>query len=341
MKRFIQTIFLFSFPVIAIIGAFVYLDLFEIIWHYDNYYSSSNCVGTNRGYITTMVYKNNKEKYKFDSFIFGNSRSRSYTEAEWKNYIAKSSVYYHYDESGGSVSGIYHKIKFVDTCGGKLRNVLLVIDPELLSNYEQDGHLFIIPPQICNYENVITFYKEHLIAFTNFNFLRAYIDYKISGKYKDYMGDFIIEYVNSENKKDHRHNYTDPINSETFRFEQDSLIRNGKYYTKERIAVFKNVQHPDSIYPNYIDNKRAELLEGIRMLFDKHHTNYKIVISPLYNQIRINPKDLEFLNRTFGKANVFDFSGKNKWNIDYHNYYEQSHYRPNVANEVMKIVYSR
>ena len=32
------------------------------------------------------------------------------------------------------------------------------------------------------------------------------------------------------------------------RFEQDSLIRNGKYYTKERIAVFKKVQQPrDSI----------------------------------------------------------------------------------------------
>lgn len=341
MKKFIQSLFLFSIPIIVVVGAFIYMDLFEVIWHYDNYYSTNNYVGVNRGYVTTMVYKHNKDKYKFDSFIFGNSRSLAYIGAEWKDFLPNSSVCYHYDESSGSVSGVYHKIKFINDHDGELKNALLVIDPELLSNYDLDGHLFIIPPQIVDYKNVITFYKEHLLAFTNLRFLRAYIDYRISKKYKKYMGSFIHEYVNSENKGDHSHNYIDPINNDAYRFEQDSLIRIGKYYTEERTAVFKNMQHPDSIYPAFIDEKRAKLLQQIKTLFNKHNTNYRIVISPLYNQIQINPKDLQFLNRTFGKENVFNFSGKNKWNLDYHNYYEQSHYRPTVANEVMKIIYGR
>ena len=40
-----------------------------------------------------------------------------------------------------------------------------------------------------------------------------------------------------------------------------------------------------------------------------------------------------------GKQNVFDFSGINFITNDYHNYYENSHYRPHVADYIMKEIY--
>ena len=68
-------------------------------------------------------------------------------------------------------------------------------------------------------------------------------------------------------------------------------------------------------------------------------TNYRIIISPLYNQIKLNNQDLDYLKQLFGKDNVFDFSGINKFTKDYNNYYESSHYRPHIAREIMQLIY--
>ena len=74
-------------------------------------------------------------------------------------------------------------------------------------------------------------------------------------------------------------------------------------------------------------------------IFARQGTSVQIIISPLYNQIRLNPNDLQCLKQLFGSDNVNDFSGPNLWNTDLHNYYEASHYRPHVAVAVMDSVY--
>ena len=88
------------------------------------------------------------------------------------------------------------------------------------------------------------------------------------------------------------------------------------------------------------EKEKVNSLKGIRELFDKHHTNYRIVVSPLYDQIKLNPKDYKILCEIFGSQYVYDFSGVNNWTEDYHNYYEPSHYLPSVASEIMKQIYS-
>ena len=69
-------------------------------------------------------------------------------------------------------------------------------------------------------------------------------------------------------------------------------------------------------------------------IFKRQHTRLKVVIAPFFDQIRINPADLQCLQDLFGKENVYDFSGPNKWNSDYHNY------RPHVATEILNLIYS-
>ena len=64
------------------------------------------------------------------------------------------------------------------------------------------------------------------------------------------------------------------------------------------------------------------------------------MISPLYDQVKFNPEDLSVLQEVFGHNQVFDFSGVNEFTTSKYNYYETSHYRPHVANEIMKKVYA-
>ncbi len=104
--------------------------------------------------------------------------------------------------------------------------------------------------------------------------------------------------------------------------------------------VFENAQSPYVFSPEVLDDEKITYLNEIKKIFEKHHTSYKIIISPLYDQMKLKRATYMTLCDIFGKQNVYDFSGVNKWNRDYHNYSETSHYRPKVAAEILEIIYS-
>ncbi|HSY76839.1 MAG TPA: hypothetical protein VK890_08285, partial [Bacteroidia bacterium] len=81
------------------------------------------------------------------------------------------------------------------------------------------------------------------------------------------------------------------------------------------------------------------ILKEIKKIFDKHKTNYKIVISPLYSQETFNSKDLNELNELFDSSNVFDFSGKNQYTENIGNYYDNSHYKTFIGSQLLKKIY--
>jgi len=88
-----------------------------------------------------------------------------------------------------------------------------------------------------------------------------------------------------------------------------------------------------------IADGQKHVLIDLRDLLLSHKTDYRIVISPLYDQIKLNPDDLQFLNETFGEEKVYDFSGVNEYTNNVSNYYEYSHYRPQLCRQILKIIY--
>ena len=331
MKRFFRFCLLLCVPLVIMVILYVSIDPFKVIRHYDVYYQSGDVVNLNRGYVSSMHYANHQKEYNYDSFIFGNSRSIAYHCGEWKKYLSPSNVCYHFDVSGGSVGELLSEIKFIIE-RGSLRNALIILDNELLSFTEQDGILFAMPPILKKGKGRFEFQKQYFIGFYKPAFFVAYMDYQISKKYKRYMGYTI---VNDSLKMDY-----DSITNELFWNKHEKLIEEGEYYDVERVKCFNNVQFPDEISRIALNKERIDMLKEIKSIFDLQATDYRIVISPHYNQRKINPNDLQVLYDIFGQNYVFDFSGVNKWTSDYHNYYEDSHYRSCVANEIMQIVYS-
>ncbi|MEG2479981.1 MAG: hypothetical protein RSA50_06885, partial [Mucinivorans sp.] len=55
---------------------------------------------------------------------------------------------------------------------------------------------------------------------------------------------------------------------------------------------------------------------------------------------KLSLADKQIIDYIFGQNNVFDFSGINSFTKDYHNYYEDSHYRPHVAKAIIDTIYS-
>ena len=331
MKRFIIFCISLSLPLVIMVVYYIMEDPYKVIWHYDNYYSSDNVITLNRGYVSTMHYINHHEKYGFDSFIFGSSRSIVYHEEEWKKYIPKYSRCFHFDFFTGSVGDLYGEIKCIDK-NGTLRNALIILDSEMLSVTENYGVLNSLPPVLKDGKNKLSFHNTYIWPFYKFGFFKAYIDYKIHKNFKPYM----ISYL-TDPKRSMGYN---PANNELDTDKTEEKISNGIYYNAETIKGFKNAQFPGKVSNFALNQERKEMLREIKSIFDTQKTDYRIVISPLYDQVKTNPADLQYLYDVFGEDFVFDFSGPNKWNSDYHNYYEPSHYRPCVANELMRIVYT-
>ncbi len=338
MRKFLRHIALFSLPgifaFIALVVAYLWLDPFKVLKHYDAYLVSNEKVrvGLNKDYISTATFMNHYPKERYNSFIFGNSRSLTYQVSEWKKYLKPESRCYHFDAAGESLYSLYKKIEFLDNNKADINNVLLVLDHTILvQSRPKTGHLFMISPALVNDSNLVAFHMANFNAFLSPKFLYAYMDSKISGQFKPYMkkGGLLI---------DHLITY-DAISNEIRSDHYEELIKANNYYTPKRLSVFYKRDTVLKYSSVVIKENQEILLNSIYRIFKKHGTHYRVIINPLYNQKKLNKADLNYLTSLFGEGNVFDYSGINAFTKDYHNYYEASHYRPVVANAILKDIY--
>ncbi len=335
ISRFICRMMLFCSPLIVVAAAYVWFDPFKLVWSYDAFYPRhrTSGIGLNAGYVSTANFDRHRGEMHYDSFIFGNSRSVYYEVEDWLPHLPVGSVPYHFDASAETIMGIERKVRYISGCGEKLRNALFVIDASVLARTTPlSGHLYSMPPQLDEYRNFIKFHADFFGVFLNPKFAFAVADYSLSGKVRNYM---LQSNMLSDEDFDYDYRYNECRNTL-----YERQIAYGEYFDSRRVAVFAGVQHPDSVSQPVIGVVQTELLQSIKHVLAAQGTDYRVVISPLYDQIRINPADLAVLESIFGAERVFDFSGQNAYNADFHNYYEQSHYRPVVARDVMSKIYT-
>lgn len=306
-------------PVFIFIGLYIVLDPFHVIYKT----GIPQNIGFNKNAISTNNFDRNYKKYYYDSFIFGSSRSICFKAEEWKKHLNPHAKVYHFDSSAETLSGIVKKIKYIESKGITIKNAIICIDPEMLNSTEQpDEYLYIEHPALTPEFDFLKFHALMFKTFCNRQFLSTYLDFKING-IKDYM------LTNNMITNDYL-NYNEITNEVSYP-EIDSLIARNpeQYYTPERIATFHRTKS-DSVAPSFINS-----LKTLQIC-----CNVKIIIMPVYNQIKINPIDLEYLKSKFYGSNVFDYSGKNKFTEDYHSYYDvASHPRPEICTTILNEVY--
>ena len=330
MTRFIKTLVLFSLPFVLLLAAYIITDPFKVVWDYDNYYPTgkSDGISLNPSHVATRNYLKRQPREHYDAFIFGNSRSMYYPIADWQKHLPSGSRCYHFDAAAESLQGIWDKVRLIDDKGDSLRSVLFVCDADLLSRIQSPHwHLCESDPALTGYSNWASFHWYNFRAFLNVRYLWALIDYRTFHTLRPYM---LKNHLLSEDL----FNYNPQTNECDFQ-PMEEQIASGGYYTPLRVSQFQDAQFPDSVSPSVLKTQHMRLLDSIANVFRKHHTQCHIIISPLYNQIRLNPSDVQALQERFGAQNVHDFSGPNPWNADYHNYFETSHYRTHVARQML------
>lgn len=332
MKLFLKKVFRFSRVFVVPILLFPIIDVFKVFGFQDYY--ANQMISTNREMITTSTYNFRRKKEEYNSFIFGSSRSQAYKCSDWVNFLNKGAKPFHFDASGENLRGLTQKIKYIDEQGDTLLNALVILDWSLLSSTKKrKGHLFVSMP--CMGDNsYLEYYRAFFLANMNPKFLLAVTDYWIFREYRDYMG-YLIRKSDYDHKVDNIscdlwYGFDEEINVDSTNY-YTAKIDQGVFYkrtkdTTETITIFKASQ--------------LDLLQEIKTIFDRHNTNYKIVLSPLYDQKKLDKESLNILNEIFGISNVYDFSGVNNYTNNIANYYETSHYRPKVARSILGRIYN-
>jgi hypothetical protein len=309
------------------------MDPFHIFSSIKDYSRPQHRVTINAGHIATRIYDKYHDDFNYDSFIFGNSRSIFWEIDHWKNYIQPNSKCFHFNQSSETLFGINKKILFIDRKGGVIKNALIILDVDSILDSSRSGYMSLTSPiLLSSLGHFVKFHLSHFKAFVSPRFLFNFIIYKSTGNYYNFMSKtFNISPLVYE------------FSSNESRYEQFERIIKKDYtlfYNKKLMTRFYERNEKEITSDNIIFKNERKLFVEIKNIFNKHQTNYKIIINPLYNQFRINDKDLKILNSIFGKENVFNFSGKNKFTNDFKNYYEDSHYRPHVSKEIMKMIYT-
>jgi len=332
---FFAKAFILLSPAIFLLCAYFVLDPFKVLRTYDSYYISGipSYVTLNNDFVATETFKKYYASNQYDSFIFGSSRSRFYEVADWQKYI-RSTRCFHYDSSAESLYGIHAKLRYLDRSGIKINNALIILDSGLLSDVQNSESHFVRKHPDLSGESSVKFQLRFLKTFLNPRFVVAYLHFSATKKFYPYMA------------KESLLNNT-PMEYELFSNElkfnriEAKISSNPAAFYDERKKSFYARGVEQSFSPPVIGEVQKKMLSEMRDILFRHQCKFKILISPLYDQKKIDLKDLSYLQGMFGPGRVYDFSGINNFTQSYTNYYDSSHYRPHVAREIMAIIYNK
>jgi hypothetical protein len=335
MTLFICRTFKFSlFGLISIailICLYSIFDPFMVIRNYTDFNNSK--VALNRDFISTEHILNNHSLYKYNSFIFGSSRTIAFRCDEWSKYLPKDAKPVMFDASGESIYGIYKKFRLLDSLGIEIENAIILIcrDATFVKWENHSNHLFIKHYKLSG-QSQLKFQTVFLKAYFNPKFLQSYYLSKFLGKVTEEMRGVLVTDCT----------FVTPITNEILLVKKDIELGfnpNDYYNNINEVFYKRELERLDTI--SRINPNRIGMLLSIKNILDKNKTNYKIIISPLYEQVKFNNLDLEILNKIFGNSNIFDYSGKNDITDNIRNYYENSHFRPHVGSEIFKSIHCK
>ncbi|RWY50215.1 hypothetical protein [Mucilaginibacter gilvus] len=283
-----------------------------------------------RGNVSTMVFLKNRDRYHYDSFIFGSSRATAFTAKEWSKYLPAKSQPFSFEAWNENLSCIYKRLKLLDSLNVPIKNTLIILDVDRA--FEYFGDITADHYLIRNDSKFEYYKKDYLYYVKTPHLFISSVDYAIFKKQRSYMNGF----VGMKNTD------IDPINNDWFPLSEQEIQHDTAAYYKDTEWKFYKRPIVQQYSYGQLNAKQISYLMKIAALFRKHHTNYKIVISPLYSQKQLSKQDLRFMKTIFKADNVHDYSGINAITNNQFNYCNDViHYRKKVGNIIMRELYNK
>lgn len=313
MQRLLLKLALLSLPFAALLGLYVWLDPFCIVWNYAQY--SGRSYRPDRGYLSSEFYERHKERY--NAYVFGNSRALGFASKDWQACLAPGAWVFHYASTNDSLYGMACKLEKVSN----VRDALLVLDYASLAGIV-DGEFGTprLPPQLSG-GNPLRYQLNAARSQFSLYSLGLVLQSRT-----------VLPAVEGGVTYDPLHN-----DIQLVALEQE-LARGEEAYYQKRAAELAP-RHEIAWGPVIYRPAHFQLLEKMRSRLQQQQTRYKVVLCPIFDQVRIHPQDLAHLRRIFGENRVYDYSGAHPLALDVKNWYEPYHFRPQCGRKILQEIY--
>ena len=326
MKKIVLKLLLALAPILCLLVLYIVFDPFKVLYHYDSYFPRDGATnpGLNKDFMSTQAWLDNYPKYHYDSYIFGSSRSMNYKVSDWQKHI-NSTACFHFDAYAESLYGIERKFQFLEDRDVPVKNALIIFDRS-----------------VCRFTRNGTFYSSRKHPALSGQKMREFQKECFLGFFKPkFMNHYLYCLILHKSPYSTETHYEVEPNEVIFKKYEDLIEKNPDAFYLPRKKIFRRRDTVERYSKPSILDRQKVLFYNIARIAAKKQTNLRIVISPLYNQRKLDSTDVQFLDSLFGKENVWDFSGINEFTNDYHNYYETSHYRPTLATRLMDSIYKK
>lgn len=332
MKRFLHRIMSFvGIPTVVLLIVYFITDPFKTICPFSlNYFDD-----TNRDYLSSELFMRNDPICNYNSFIFGSSRCCGFNTYHWQHYLPDGSRQFMFQAWSETLTGIEQKIDYIDNNGNDISNVLLVFDiPGTFNKEQQPKQVLSIKHHKFSGQSKVAYQATLFYGFIQkpSKWLSSVKDY-IRPVQRTFPADTITNDWWSDNK------YVDfsvqPLKDSLKNCSAKSksvFLKEISIKTDSDIAVSKPL----------ITEEFEKQLNHIKEVFDKHHTDYRVVISPAYcfTHPSANREDLQLLQVIFGEDRVFDYSGKNEITTDCYNFSDPNHFGLSVGWQIIEDIYN-
>lgn len=319
MKLFVKKFTLFiGIPLILILGIYLISDPFKTL----HKFSLKEFSTVNRDYLSTELYLRNRKTQHYNSFIFSSSRGCGINTYKWKHYLPAGSNQFLFQAWGETIIGINQKLNFIEQNHDSIDNVLILLDiPTSFSDVQQPTKALDIKHYLTSGKS--RFYNEYHLFYA---FLKPTEIFK-SAKEIFIKPNFEIGFdtiTNDWEKWNKESCNKKPI--------QDSTLNKTKFGDRPQLMIYSD---------RVIKPELEFVLKDIKRILRKHNTNYKIIITPDYNQVCINKTDLQLIQTIFGVQNVFNYSGKNNITEDKYNFMDIGHFDLIVGWQILEDIYGQ
>ncbi len=275
--------------------------------------------------LRVMKYKYLSRNYnKYDSYVFGSSRAGVIDPGMLRKSLNNVNYYNLCVHSANSLDYIL-QLNYLNGFGAKIKNVLLVIDIDLMSDYSgiRFGEYMKIGHPKTTGKNETAFYLDFASKIPileisskiseNIAFLRA-------PNYFNDMESGVLSFPNIDNKIENNHQ---EFIADSKGLNSDSINRAAPWvsWSEENIHLLKV----------FLKQAKAQ------------NINLSIMTTPL-NYNKMNELDyFIYAGKLYALSQLtefWDFSGYNTITTDNLNYYDESHFRPNVANMMIARVFN-
>ena len=317
MKKFLIILSLVLVcPILLLLGLFIYTDPFRTLYTFN----PNDIDATNREYLSTELFLQNKDKYSYNSFVFSSSKGCGINTYTWKMFMNDTTAQpFLFQAWSESLTGIELKMQYLTENNIPIDNALILLDIPGSFAKEQ------LPIEALSI-------KHYMFTQQPKWMYNALLFYNYCQKPSRWIGGFKNKLIKKQESlcSDPVTNDWDLDNYLTYAElpSMDSLKKCSDMTRRTFFEKIKNKSVDDiEMSPMLLNEIFNSQLERIKTLLDSNSTDYHIIITPsiCYTSTYINDEDLHKLENIFGKDKVHDFT-RHYITRDYNYFTDPNHF---------------